>query len=152
MRGTTPRGKIAWGIVCFLAAALMIVLMIILYQETSRDKMLYTVPVTGTVQNCESYQRTNPSVGRGIKYKTYYAITISYETDSAQQRTIKVLNQTRPYQNGEEVELMCNPDTNEAVRKSEIVQDPYIYIFISLFALAMIVGGVLWMKHGLQEV
>ena len=54
MRGTTPRGKIAWGIVCFLAAALMIVLMIILYQEKSRDKMLYTVPVTGTVQHCES--------------------------------------------------------------------------------------------------
>ena len=152
MRGTTPRGKIAWGIVSFLAAILMIVLMIILYQETSRDKMLYTVPVTGTVQKCESYQRTQPGGIHRLKAKTYYAITISYETDSAQQRTIKILNQTRPYQNGEAVELMCNPDTNEAVRKSETVQDPYIYIFIILFALAMIVGGVLWVKHGLQEI
>ena len=61
MRGTTPRGKIAWGIVSFLAAILMIVLMIILYQATSRDKMLYTVAVTGTVQKCESYQRTQPA-------------------------------------------------------------------------------------------
>ena len=151
LRIITPQKKIIYGIACFIIAVLLIILMIILYHEISRDAKRYTVPVTGTVQHCESYQRTNPSVGRGIKYKTYYAITISYETDSAQQRTIKVLNQTRPYQNGEEVELMCNPDTNEAVRKSETVQDPKLYIFLCILTLGLIAVGVLCVKHGMNE-
>ena len=147
----TPRKKIIYGIACFLIAALLIILMIILYHETSRDAKRYTVPVTGTVQQCESYKRTTPASGRRIKYKTYYAITISYETDSAQQRTIKVLNQTRLYQNGEEVELMYDPDTNEAVRKSETVQDTKLYIFLCILTLTTIAVGVLCVKQGRNE-
>ena len=42
---------------------------------------------------------------------------------------------------------MCDPDTGEAVRESETVQDPKFYIFISLFALAAIAGSVLYLKH-----
>ena len=151
MRRTTPRGKIAWGIVSFFGAALMIVLMIILYQETSMAAKLYIVPVTGTVQHCESYQRTRPSGGRRIKYKTYYSITISYETDSAQQHTIEVRNKIKSYRKGEEVALMCNPDTGKAILKSETVQNPFFYIVLISSAIALIAGGVLWVKHGLQE-
>ena len=151
MRRNTPKRKIADGIICFLVAAIMIILMIVQYQSTSSNARLYTVPVTGTVQQCESYQKKVRSGRRGSKVKTYYTITIGYETDSGQKRTIERREQTRSYQKGEEVALMCNADTGEAVRKSETVQDPKIYIFLSLFSLAMITGGVLGVKRGLNE-
>ena len=151
MRRNTPKRKIADGIICFLVAAIMIILMIMQYQSTSGNARLYTVPVTGTVQQCESYQQKVRNGRHGSKVKTYYAITIGYETDSGQKRTIERREQTRSYQKGEEVALMCNADTGEAVRKSETVQDPMLYIFLSLFSLAMIAGGVLGVKHGLNE-
>ncbi len=111
---------------------------------------LYTVPMTGTVQQCESYKRTETAF-RTIKVKTYYAITISYETDSAQQRKIEKTDLTRSYQEGEDVSLMCNPDTGEAVMKGETVQDSNAYIFFGSIALVMIVVGVLCVKHGRKE-
>ena len=126
-------------------------LTIILYHETSRDAKLYTVPVTGTVQQCESYQRTQPASFHRFRKKTYYTITISYETDSAQQRKIVKTGLTRSYQKGEEVAIMVNPDTGKAILKSETVQNPEMYIFLSLLALASIAVGVICVKHGLNE-
>lgn len=126
-------------------------LTIILYHETSRDAKLYTVPVTGTVQQCESYQRTQPASFHRFREKTYYTITISYETDSAQQRKIVKTGLTRSYQKGEEVAIMVNPDTGKAILKSETVQNPEMYIFLSLLALASIAVGVICVKHGLNE-
>jgi len=124
---------------------------IILYHETSRDTKLYTVPVTGTVQQCESYQRTQPASFHRFREKTYYTITISYETDSAQQRKIVKTGLTRSYQNGEEVAIMVNPDTGKAILKSETVHNPEMYIFLSLLALASIAVGVICVKHALNE-
>ena len=124
--------------------------MIIHYHETSMNAKLYTVPMTGTVQQCESYKRTETAF-RTIKVKTYYAITISYETDSAQQRKIVKTGLTRSYQKGEEVAIMVNPDTGKAILKSETVQNPEMYIFLSLLALASIAVGVICVKHGLNE-
>ena len=125
--------------------------MIILHHETYRDAKLYTVPVTGTVQQCESYQRTQPASFHGFREKTYYTITISYETDSAQQREIVKTGLTRSYQKGEEVAIMFNPDTGKAILKGETVHNREMYIFLILLALAASVVGVICVKHGLNE-
>lgn len=151
LRRITPKKKIIYGIACFIIAVLLIILMIILYHETSRDAKRYTVPVTGTVQHCKSYKRTTPSSGHRIKFKTYYEITVSYETYSAQQRNLKKLDLIRPYQEGEEVALMYDPDTDKAVLKSETVQDTKFYIFLCILTLTIIAVGVLCVKQGRKE-
>ena len=118
------------------------------YQATSIKAKQYTVPTTGTVQQCESYQlKEGGSIRHPKRVKTYYALTINYETDSVHQRTIELRDQRKEYQKGDKVALMCDPDSGEAIRKSETVQDPKFYIFMSLFSLATIAGSVLYLKH-----
>lgn len=48
---------------------------------------------------------------------------------------------------GQEIPLLYNPDTGEAVRESETVQDPKTYLIISGIALVFIAIGVIYMRH-----
>ena len=141
-RRNRPVNRMISGIACFLIAVIFIALAVLHFQETKLKAELYTEPITGTVQQCEAYQKTERSAGRhgGTRVKTYYAITIGYEIEKGHPLTIERREQTWPQAVGTEIPLMYNPKTGEAVRKSETVQDLKVYLVFG--AVALIFAGV----------
>lgn len=149
----TPVNRMITGIACILIAGIIIVLLLMQYQETNLKAKLYTEPVTGTVQQCEAYRKTERSAGRfgGTRVKTYYTVTIGYDLEKGHPLTIERRGQTWPQAVGTEIPLLYNPDTGEAVRKTETVQDPKAYLLLGAAALVFAGIGVLYVISARRE-
>ena len=139
-RAFSPFGKALRAILCFLTAAVMGFLLVMSYQETVFNAKLFTVPVTGIVQSCEPYRREEPSGGR--RHSTQeYAITVSYEA-SGRERTLERKGLNRSYQKGEEVSLLCNEGTGEAMLQYETKHNVPLYVIGVITMIGALCYGI----------
>ena len=139
-RYDSPFDRILKAIFSFFVAVMLFFLLITSYREKRYNARMYTVPVTGIVSECSSY-RIERSSGRKQRMETNYKITVKYEV-SGSEYLYERNGLSRSYQVGEEVSLMCNANTGDAVFPGDTKLNVLLFVSGVLTALCALCCGI----------